>query len=65
MGGKRFPGNTSQFYMVALVRVRPEMKFFLTFSVSHLLWYLQHEIEICESLNKWGTKELLWAFQSF
>jgi len=50
--------------MVALVRLRPGTKFFLTFSVSHLLQYLQHDIEICESLSKWGTKELLWAFQS-
>lgn len=50
--------------MVALVRLRPRTQFFLTFTVSHLPQGLQHVIEICKSLNKWETKEPLWAFQS-
>lgn len=54
----------SQIYMVALVRPRPRTQFFMTFSVSHLPQYLLHDIEICESLNKWETKEPLWAFHS-
>ena len=59
-----FPEKNSQIYMVALVRLRPGTKLFPTFNVSRLPWYLQHDIEICKSLNKWGTKELLWACQS-
>lgn len=50
--------------MVALLRLRPGTQFFLTFSVSRLPQYLQHDIEIWDSLKKWETKEPLWVFQS-
>lgn len=53
----------SLIYVVALVRLRPETRLYLTCGVSHLPQYLLHDIEIWESLNKWETKEPLWAFQ--